>query len=131
MKENTDYIGFVDKIFERAENPLGQIQRIFENHPLMFLLKEVCDHINEKIRGLGYQLDMNRIAELNNFYYSCGSRSGSSSGCSSRSRSRDLPCSEKNKYVPCGTPRNRRDRNRGYDRFSNEIEYGLFIALEG
>ena len=129
MKENTNYINFIDKIFERASNPIEQLQRIFENHPLMFLAKEACEHINEKLKELGYQLNMTHIAELNNIYYSCGSRSERS--C--RERHHEIPCSEKNKRVPCSE---QHKRNRGYDRFSHESEnntreYSLVIALEG
>ena len=39
MSEN--YIEFVDKIFERSDDPVEQLERMFDNHPLLFFIKEV------------------------------------------------------------------------------------------
>ena len=55
MSEN--YIEFVDKIFERSDDPVEQLERMFDNHPLLFFIKEVYDHINVKLKKLGYQLN--------------------------------------------------------------------------
>jgi len=91
MKENEKYIEFVDKIFERSTDPVEQLERMFDNHPLIFFIKEVCEHINEKLKVLGYKLNMNYIKEIENIDFSCGSKpsgcgSSSSGGCGSRKR---------------------------------------------
>ena len=87
---NDNYIEFIDKIFERATDPIEQIKRIFDNNPIIFSIKEVCDHINKRLREFGYQLNMDYVEKANNIHYSCrsGSRgcSGGSRGCSGGSR---------------------------------------------
>jgi len=119
-KEINKYIEFIDKIFERATDPIEQLQRIFENHPLIFFIKEVCNHINERLVKVGYKLNMDYIKEVKNIHYSCSN--DTRNGCSRGKNG-------------CGTGRGscsdyRRRNDDDYMRMSSDKEYGLFIALE-
>ena len=106
MEENlniNNYIEFINKIFKRNNEPIEQLQRIFDNHPTMFFIKEVCDYINTKLREFGYQLNMDYLNKESNIYYSCGR--SNSRGCSKPSRG----CSSRRTGGCSGSRRDRDD----------------------
>lgn len=71
IKKNRDYKTFIDFIFERAENPLKELQKIFDIHPIFFMNDECVEYINGKLDQRGYTLNDECINEVKNVFFSC------------------------------------------------------------
>ena len=54
MKKNNDSEAFLQKIFERAENPIEQLERIDSIVPIFFASKKNVASANKKLARYGY-----------------------------------------------------------------------------
>ena len=94
IKKNNDYKSFVDKIFERAVNPIEELQKIFDIHPIFFMNDECIEYINSKLDERDMVLNNNCIDEVKNVYFNCslGGQSQEGFGCM-RGNERGIGCS--------------------------------------
>ena len=72
INKNKDYKAFIDSIFERAQDPVTELKKIFTIHPVFFLDDKVVEYIDSKLDKLNLALNTTCINEYKHIVFSCG-----------------------------------------------------------
>ena len=107
MKRQNNSEDFLQKIFERSEDPVSQLERINSIVPIFFANEKNVSSANKRLASYGYQINDEYISEMKNElqmfgHPSCGSDTGYGRGhpsCGSNpgyGRGHPSCCSSKN-----------------------------------
>ncbi|MCM1370961.1 MAG: hypothetical protein NC181_03625 [Clostridium sp.] len=66
MKRKNNSEVFLQKIFERSENPIGQLERINSIVPVFFANEKNIAFANERLDSYGYQINDDYVSEMRN-----------------------------------------------------------------
>ena len=62
---------FIDKIFKRSKEPLEELKRIYNIHPIFFACEGCVEYINNYLKVFGYTLNPEALSMLNGPLFSC------------------------------------------------------------
>ncbi len=85
MKRKNNSEAFLQKIFERSQDPIAQLERINSIVPIFFANEQNVALANKKLDSFGYQINDQYVSEMKNQiqmfgHPSCGSDTGYGSG---------------------------------------------------
>ena len=85
MKRKNNSEDFLQKIFERSEDPIAQLERINSIVPIFFANEQNVAYANKKLDSFGYQINDQYVSEMKNQFQmfghpSCGSSTNTSYG---------------------------------------------------
>ncbi len=93
---------FINKIFDRSDNPIEELERINSVVPIFFIDENNINYINEGLDKYGYEINPNYISDVKSQcqmygYPACGGGGiGHSSCCSSLNIDKPLLLVKKN-----------------------------------
>lgn len=98
ISKKQNYKVFIDSVFERSQNPVEELKKIFAIHPVFFLDDNAVEYISGKLDKLNLALNVDCINEYKHMVFSCSFGSGGFGGWCSYGSTSSSPS-----YGPCNS----------------------------